>query len=606
METPRQTAQDGYLEYYGRLCVSQICPDLDIAWRKRLEQIFSGMSQAWCENIYQELLAPAGILWSRKSGEFGRRASDIGLQEFVNTACPSQLQTLAAQCVVSVEAIQQTDEAHRIARLLEDVLDGFDTGVPGADTELLPARRTLLEKYIRTAGDIIKKKKELTVPAGQRRLDTDVARTFINEVFLKQRLLGHRFLVLRRRQLTHLGQPFFHDYLSEQQSVRRLEVIHTTRYIFALAAPGDIHENAFSARRFFEEEAASAAFTGAAANVAPFSCCFIRTSRLDDVRRVELFKAQIENIISLSSQVSQGVRDALERMEEHYDMRMRPILFAPLAIPSVPPKTVIAQRLSQYKGMLESDIFLPLKKCIMQECVNFEDFNFLFTGIRQLMGEIISDFSSFQLQPLAQGNASVERMMARMQAYMQLFVKRRARIFSTEAVQNWDENCAAAAGPRKGLRDIIKKYGKQSLKMQKQAQQDEQEQTKESDSFFGRLLARGKAEEDSTTLSDTQREIKKIRRAAHLEIINLFTQWRDEVLVLDREPLRFLKRQRCYAVCAGSNGLDKLPVLAVFPENYNDFDPGNYLKMFMDKRRGTRDDEPSAQSAFVVTAPSEP
>ncbi len=171
METPRQTAQDGYLEYYGRLCASQICPDLDIAWRKRLEQIFSSMSQAWCENIYQELLAPAGILWSRKSGEFGRRASNIGLQEFVNTSCPPQLQPLATQCLTSLEAVRQTDDAHRISRLLEDVLDGFDAGAPGADGEVLPARRTLLEKYIRTAGDIIKKKKELTVPAGQRRAD---------------------------------------------------------------------------------------------------------------------------------------------------------------------------------------------------------------------------------------------------------------------------------------------------------------------------------------------------------------------------------------------------------------------------------------------------
>ena len=121
-------------------------------------------------------------------------------------------------------------------------------------------------------------------------------------------------------------------------------------------------------------------------------------------------------------------------MEEHYDMRMRPILFAPLAIPGVPPQNVIAQRLMHYNGMLESGIFLPLKKCILRECVNFEDFNFLFTGIRQLMGEIISDFSSFQSQPLAQGDSNTERIMARLQAYVQLLVKRRARIFSKEAV----------------------------------------------------------------------------------------------------------------------------------------------------------------------------
>ena len=598
------------MEYYGRLCISQICPDLDIAWRSRLEKIFSGMPQAWCENIYRELLAPAGILWSRKTGEFGRRAQEPGLQEFVESACPAPLQMLATKCLASVEAINATDAAADIATLLEGALAGFhdsaDTAAADAQALLL-ARRTLLDKYIRTAGAILKRKAELSVPAGQRRMDADVARTFINEVFLKQHLLGHRFLVLRRRQLARMTSPFFREYLSKQQSVRRLEIVHTTRYIFALAAPADARENAFSAQRFFEEERASAALTGASTGVAPFSCSFIRDSRIDDERRVALFKAQVENIISLSSQISQGVRETLEHMEEHYDMRMRPILFAPLAIHGVPPQNVIAQRLTQYKKMLESDIFQPLKKCVMQECVHEDDFNYLFTGMRQLMDEIIADFAGFQSQPLAQGNATVERMMARLQAYVQLLIKRRAYIFSSNAVQHWQEHSDAAAGPRKGLRDIIKKYGKQSLKhAQKQEELEEQQaqQAKESDSLFGRLLGRGKTEDEGGALSEAQVEAKKIRRAAHLEIIGLFTQWRDEILQLDYEPMRFLKRQRCYAVCAGSNGLDKLPVLAVFPENYNDFDPGAYLKMFMDKRRSSRDDAPQTEpSAFSVTAP---
>ena len=604
METPRPTAQDGYLEYYGRLCVSQICPDLDIAWRARLEKIFSSMPLPWCENIYKELLAPAGVIWSFKDNThtFGRRAAKIGLKEFIETQCPAPLQMLAGKCLASVHEIEQTDSTVDIARTLERTLDEFQEGVSAMETDTLLARRTLMDKYIRTAGAAIKLKKELQPPPSQRGMDADVARTFINEVFLKQKLLGPRFMLLRRRQLERSDQPFFRDFLSQQQSVRRLEIIHTTRYIFALAAPADVQENAFSAQRFFSEEATSAQMPAGSAS---YSSSFIRESRIDDIKRVAVFKEQIENIISLSSQVSQGVRDTLERMEEHYDLRMRSILFSTLVVPSVPTKSIIAHRLGQYKSMLESGILQPLKKCIVQECVHHIDFSYLFTSVRQLFGEIIADFASFQSQSLVLGDTGAERMLARLQAYAQLLVKRRERIFSSDAVQNWQENSAAAAGPRKGLRDIIKKYGKQSLKLKKQAVLDGQE--KESDSFFGRLLARGKAEDEGDTLSEAQMEIKKIRRTAHLEIINLFTQWRDEILVLDREPLRFLKRQRCYAVCAGSNGLDKLPVLAVFPENYNDFDPGAYLKMFMDKRRPSRgdvrDDEPSAQSSFAPTEP---
>ncbi|MBQ9579072.1 MAG: hypothetical protein IJR28_06040 [Ottowia sp.] len=609
MDTARQAVQDGYLEYYGRLCVSQICPDLDIAWRARLEKIFSTMPLEWCEGIYKELLAPANVLWSFKDNThtFGRRAGKIGLKEFVEAECPMPLQGLASKCLASVQALEQMNSVVDIARLLENTLDGFQDGVQGMEADMLPARRTLMEKYIRTAGAAIKLKKELMPPPSQRGLDADVARTFITEIFLKQKLLGPRFLLLRRRQLERLNQPFFRDFLSQQQGVRRLEIVHTTRYIFALATPADARENAFSAQRFFSEETISAQMPAGSAS---YSCCFIRENRTDDIKRVAVFKEQIENTISLSSQVSQGVRDALEHMEEHYDLRMRSILFSTLVVPSVPLKNVIAHRLGQYKSMLESGILQPLKKCIVLECVHPMDFAYLFTGVRQLLAEIIADFAGFQSQSLVRGDTGAERMQARLQAYAQLLVKRRERIFSSEAVQRWQENSDAAAGPRKGLRDIIKKYGKQSLKLKKQAGHGEQEQTRESDSLFGRLLGLGKAEDEGSGLSDAQLEIKKIRRAAHLEIINLFTQWRDEILVLDREPLRFLKRQRCYAVCAGSNGLDKLPVLAVFPENYNDFDPGAYLKMFMDKRRPSRsdarDDDPSAQSAFVVTAPSEP
>ena len=161
METPRQAIQDGYSEYYGRLCVGQICPDLDIAWRARLEKIFSSMPVPWCESIYQELLAPAGVLWSRKDNTFGRRAGDIGLKAFVDAECPTPLQALAAKCLASVHEIEQTDAAADIARQLENTIDSFQETVQGLDAAMLPARRTLLDKYIRTAGSIIKKKKEL-------------------------------------------------------------------------------------------------------------------------------------------------------------------------------------------------------------------------------------------------------------------------------------------------------------------------------------------------------------------------------------------------------------------------------------------------------------
>ena len=60
---------------------------------------------------------------------------------------------------------------------------------------------------------MIREKKDLEIPENRRGLNASIIKTFINEVFLKQQLLGYWFKTMRNRQVstnaTSVTEPIF-------------------------------------------------------------------------------------------------------------------------------------------------------------------------------------------------------------------------------------------------------------------------------------------------------------------------------------------------------------------------------------------------------------
>jgi hypothetical protein len=53
--------------------------------------------------------------------------------------------------------------------------------------------------------------KELILPENARKLHTNAVKVFINEIYLKQQLLGFWFKTMRNRQLAESPVPLIHD-----------------------------------------------------------------------------------------------------------------------------------------------------------------------------------------------------------------------------------------------------------------------------------------------------------------------------------------------------------------------------------------------------------
>ncbi len=72
-----------WIDYYNKMLVGQIKPELDIAWQKRLRKIFSEMPENWCLKTDTEILRGKGIVWDRESGNFFFKPRPVDWQQFM-------------------------------------------------------------------------------------------------------------------------------------------------------------------------------------------------------------------------------------------------------------------------------------------------------------------------------------------------------------------------------------------------------------------------------------------------------------------------------------------------------------------------------------------
>jgi hypothetical protein len=555
-----------YSDYYNRIIVNQVSPELDIAWQTRLQSIFSKMPKAWCQRVSEEALSIKKIYWDEASNTFTHRPDSMDLAMFVSDQCHEKLKPLGKWCIEGVERLKRMDCALEISDLLENIIgkiNSFDLEeYRGAES----SRRVLREKFICEAAMVIKKKPQLKVPDNRRNLTSDVIKSFINEVFLKQSLLGYGFAVLRKGQLSRMEQPLLKTWLCRQQSVRQLEVVHTTQYVFAVANTFQEAINIFSARRFLSEDRIK--------DVLYVNGAFIGNDHLTSREHCQAFAAQIACIVSVGGQTTQAVVELLDSLEELYFEKIIPQLFSPLKTHDTTLETAVRRKLGIYRQDIETRIIAPFKVGLLNMAGHQEDFNYLFMGIQQIMGQIMMDFREIMTRPALLKNVMAERLMVQLSAYAELLNKRRELIFNRTAVSEWDghrkEIARMHSEVRGALRDVKKKFAAEKKQIQNLEQM-----IKSKSSLMDKIL--GRKNKWRRQLADIQEDLMKTRRMGYTSVLNALGKNKAHWLYVDHGDMLFLEGAQCYALCSDENGVNMLPSLFVLPENYRDFNPGKCL-----------------------------
>ncbi|MCH7315004.1 hypothetical protein [Acinetobacter sp. ANC 3882] len=552
-----------YIPYQLKVLVNQIDPNLDANWQTNLQTLFATCSNEDCENICQQILQLKKIHWNRKAQNFSYLAKhDIHL--LADKIHDAPIKALVKTIGDSLEKLKQYNDIYAISDYLENMLSQIHRINTEDDFDLQAQKKQVLKEFIYAAAQIILAKERIQLPNNQRNINTDIIKTFISEVFLKQQLLKYSFNIIRSHQLREEKPHILKYFLYKQQKSRQLDIVRTSRYIFALAPSKEGLTNTFSIRRFLQEEQFEAS-----ENVY-FNAAILDLDQIENESQHQQFQWQVSHIITIDKQVNQYVSDVVRQIELYANKTLIPFLMEPLNPQGVFIEKLVEQRLIDFEQKLCRNILEPIADALKHAVHHSDECSYLYLSVKQTLDDLISHFVEFHSQPSIIFNKQVNLFIARLKSYATLLQKRHADVFTVFSYEEWKKHHAEALEPTNILKDIsiscLQEYKDAFSELK-----ENQRQLKQSASFLSKLL--NKPQKIKDNIIKLKEKTTQIKKHAHQEIIRIQRRFPSLIVYLEFESLISINhKERHYAFPTGDNGITRLPILIQIPEDKASFD----------------------------------
>ena len=574
--------QADYIPYDLRVQALQVEPKLDIYWQEYLTDLFRDMPEQYQDNINQQVLRHKNIAWDKTTQTFEYKEEISGggddILALVAACGNPKMQMFGSRLVEYLEVLDKSDNVVQMAEILENAIQQIKDFDVGRNLTLQAIKHKLLKAFIYQAAHLVREKKSnFSIPENKRRINVEVCKTYINEVYLKHQLLEYSFRTLSHRQLKDFPYPVINEFLHKEQRVRKLHVVRTTRYLFAVAPSLEQSTNPYRTRRFLEE---NRLFSRDSWVLKGSFIEFWRLGKEKDPQILqsmdEQFRHHIDHIISVESGISPILIEFFEKLEDTHQEQIFPLLFKPLNMEK-DLNEAIAEHLKVYEELLAEFILMPLKDGLGRLLHNDDECNYAYIAAQQLFSLIINVFDSFMSLPLIMGNKIALRYYERLIAYAIFLTKRRSDIFvkhnesssfnyAQEKEQTMKEGLLKC---REIMSDVFPKY--YALKKEVAELKTKIDTP---DTFFGKLF---KNKERLEQLHyEKNRQANQISYKTHQDLFVLPDKYQQCVVDLDFDAQLEDNENKCrYAFPDGELGLTKLPQLIVFAGSVGEFDLSN-------------------------------
>ena len=550
-----------YIPYELRSAVTQIDPYLDVYWQHALSAIFQRISPEQQQLIYTQILVKKNILWDRQTQQFSVTPL-VKLAEQVHGISHPGMRHLGQKLLAALETLARYDDALEIANFLESILAQLHKTNVEENLSLQQIKNTLHQAFIYAAAEIIHQKTELKIPENQRKLTTDMLKCFISEVFLKQQLLSFYFKTLRARQLSKQSHPLLHDFLKHAQQLRQLEVIKTSRYIFALAQSDGTDINPFSIRRFLNEE-----YLALSDNIY-LNGVVLDLAYLNEPEHQAFFQWQVSRIVTVEKLIGQHLIDFVYQLEQFNSEKLLPLLFKPLDASGLGLEKVLQNRLMEFEKELCVHVLEPIHQALRQRATSTDECDYLYMSTRQLLGDVISYFYDFQSQAAVMFDSQADLFCARLKSYLALHEKRRLQVFALLPAEDWAHLHEQMQQPLEQLNLVVRAALHQYRENYRLIKDLKRKANKDTQSLLGKLMNSAKKTEEQ--LQNLHLDNVQLRQHAYLDIIRIPKKYPNLTSYLEFEALISVnQKERHYAFPCGDNGLTHLPLLVQLPEDRN-------------------------------------
>lgn len=542
--------------------LKNIHPVLNHDWMESVPRLLKQLDEDTRRRCYKNILEPKGISLT-SAGKF-IFTSQRNLNNAKKTVTSRPLNTLTDELLRVVNAIGKT----RNILLIGDALEaGFKqvNDIDSKDNLTQQKEKILLTESFLYDFAAALRQHDFDVPENRRGLTVDIIKTYIIEVYIKQKILNYGFSPLPLRALKKDRHHFVKTELFEAAKTNRLSIIATERYYFFMAENPKPNLDPYSVRRFLTED------TSMGGRAAYFNMIAVDRTELTSTHYQEKIRVDISSIVSPQRQLNSEIVELIDRLEHTQVSHLLPLLMKPLEAEGAGLQTVIEDRLRDYERNLCVLVLNKITRSLKEKAKSADDYEFLFVSLKSFLIESLGDIHDFYYQSPTRWSSKSQELEFKVIAYLRLLEKRKSSVF------NSDSDAVLAMGDqvnyRKPMDELIQTVNKtipiiQNLKTTLlEAKRQDAERTpsqKSWDTFLSRKRLEPK---------EVQQALDQALKEGYLALVNIPKRYPTTTLYLEFEGLISVDESvRHYALPRGEEGLSLLPMLIRLPEDTREFD----------------------------------
>ncbi|MBK7299091.1 MAG: hypothetical protein IPI79_00930 [Moraxellaceae bacterium] len=271
-------------------------------------------------------------------------------------------------------------------------------------------------------------------PPSERGLTVDIIKTYIIEVFIKEKVLSYWFSTTPVRELQQDPLLFVKTTLFNEAKVRRLTIVSTERYFFLIGEVAKFEQDPYSVRRFLlDDNALGGRFIY-------FNILAVDKHKLHEPTYQAKIQKDLTRVITLQRQLTNQVIEFVDSLENCQLQYLLPLLTKPLEADGTNLQTLIEFRLRDYERNLSLLALGKANRVLKEFAQTPDDYEYLFFGLKSFLIELLSDIRDFYYQSSARWSIKSQEMEFKLVCYLRLLEKRKSSIFTDDSENIINEN----------------------------------------------------------------------------------------------------------------------------------------------------------------------
>lgn len=555
------------LSEYQIYKLKAIDPALGSNWREVIREILPQLNKEGQSSVYKNILEPRGI-----NKDLVYKLSDTLKNVMSKTTIQNkELKNIAVHMSKLIDSKPESYKALKLADEIEAMLDYLDGIDVQGSLYYQKIRINIRTAFLYDLAEWVDKV-EFIIENGLRDLNDDIVKTYLKEVFIKQKIQGRDFRSWDSTDLSFQELAHLPSLIKEEGKQRKFFVVESQKYWFVVGIASQPNNNAYSFRRFLYE-----------ASSGEEDHKFIYLTHLivkKDILSDNKYIAHITYCMSRLYTLDRGVSDTVLKfvLEAQYLNKkyLTTLLKKPLEQDGSGSEAIISNRMTEYEKQLSILILNKLPNVIQTVINNLNDQSFLFYHLDQLIKKMIENIQDFRMQPLAMYSESSKIMVMKLVSLrklldnlLNLLAVEQKNIFDYEKTMEKSlliikeklKECDAYLQEINILRKELKNYLK----------------VKEDGSFWQKIKL-GKSP------SYTSEEITEIESTLNEDlfmfIVRLAKNKTDSIVYPEFEcEIIINESYRHYAIADGKIGITRLPRILRLPENKSKFTSSSVKEM---------------------------